>query len=134
MWDQYTHTNINKLEMVQRRAARYVLHIHRNKSNVTSMLHSLNWRSIENRRKDMRLCMMYKIDRGLVAISKEERLIPPKKSMRHSHSRASVTCRTDKKKMHFFPTTVRDWNVLPPDIRELETLKAFKASVSVFSN
>ena len=87
-----------------------VLHIHRNKSIVTSMLHSLNWRSLENRRKDMRLCKMYKIDRRLVAISKEERLTPPRKSMRHSNSRAfqTITCRKEKKKMSFFPTTVRD--------------------------
>lgn len=135
VWDPYTQTNIQKLEMVQRRAARYVLHRHRNTSSVTSMLQSLNWRSLENRRKDMRLCMMYKIDRGLVAISKESRLIPPKRSTRHSHSRAfqTITCRTDKRKMSFFPRTVRDWNALPPDIPDLGTLEAFKASVSILN-
>ena len=36
----------------------------------------------------MRLCMMFRIDRGLVAISKDSRLIPQKKQTRHSHSRA----------------------------------------------
>ena len=44
-----------------------------------------NWRSLENRRKDTRLCMMFKIDRGMVAISKGSRLIPPNSSTRHSH-------------------------------------------------
>ena len=84
----------------------------------------------------MRLCMMYKIDRGLVAIRKEERLIPPKRTTRHSHSRAfeTITCRTEKRKMSFFPRAVRDWNALPPDIPELETLEAFNASVSVLSS
>ena len=136
MWDPHTDKNIDKLEMVQRRAARYVLHRHRNKCSVTNMLQSLNWRSLEDRRKDLRLCMMYKIDRGLVAIRKEQRLIPPKRTTRHSHSRAfqTITCRTEKRKMSFFPRTVRDWNALPPDIPELETLEAFKASVSVLNS
>ena len=132
VWDPYTQKNIKKLEMVQRRAARYVLHRHHNTSSVTDMFKTLNWRSLENRRKDMRLCMMYKIDRGLVAISKDSRLTPQKRPTRHSHSRAfqTVTCGTEKRRMSFFPRTVRDWNALPPDIPDLDTLEAFKASVS----
>ena len=74
VWDPYTQKNIKKLEMIQRRAARYALHRHCNTSSVTDMLQTLNWRSLESRRKDMCLCMMFKIDRGLVAISKDSRL------------------------------------------------------------
>ena len=80
----------------------------------------------------MRLCMMYKIDRGLVAISEEGRLSPPKRSTIRDFQ--TITCRTEKRKMPFFPRTVSDWNALPPDIPELETLEAFKVSVSVLSN
>lgn len=133
VWDPYTQANIQKLEMVQRRAARYVTSRHRNTSSVSDMLQSLNWRSLEARRKDARLCMMFKIDRGLVAIQKEGRLQPPKRhGTRHKHSRAyqPISSRIDKRKMSFFPRTVRDWNALPPEIAELETLEAFKAEVS----
>ena len=130
--DPYTQNKIKKLEMVQCRAARYVLRMHHNTSSVTVMFKSLNWRSLENRRKDMHLCMMYKIDRGLVAISKDSRLTSQKRPTRHSHSQAfqTITCGTEKRRMSFFPRTVRDWNVLPPDIPDLDTLEAFKASVS----
>jgi hypothetical protein len=31
--------------------------------------------------------------------------------------------------MSFFPKTVRDWNLLPPDIVELDTPEAFKARI-----
>jgi hypothetical protein len=31
----------------------------------------------------------------------------------------------DTRKMSFFPRTVRDWNLLPPDIVELDTPEAF---------
>ena len=80
----------------------------------------------------MHLCMMFKIDRELVAISTDSRLIPQKRPTRHSHSRAfrTITCRTEKRKRSFFPRTVRDWNALPPDIPDLDTLEAFNASVS----
>ena len=61
VWDPYTATQINKLEMIQRRAARYVLHRHHNTSSVTNMLQSLGWRSLADRRKDAKLCMLYKI-------------------------------------------------------------------------
>ena len=133
VWDPYTQANIQKLEMVQRRAARYVMNRQRNTSSVSDMLQRLNWRSLESRRKDARLCMMFKIDRRLVAISKEPRLQPARrKTTRLQHHRAFqiITCRTDKRKMSFFPRTVKDWNALAPHIMDSETLEAFKASVS----
>ena len=125
VWDLHTQKNIKKLEMVQCRAARYVLHRHRNTSSVTDMLQTLNWRSLESSRKYMRLCMMFKIDKGLVAISKDSRLIPQKRPTKHSHSRAfqTITCGTEKRRMSFFPRTVRDWNAFPPDIPDLKTLE-----------
>ena len=110
-WDPYTQTNIQKLEMVQWRAARYVTSRHRNTSSISNMLQSLNWRSLETRRKDACLCMMFKIERELVAIGKEGRLLSPKRhGTRHRHSRAyqPISSRIGRLKMSFFPKTVRD--------------------------
>ena len=74
--------------------------------------------------------MMYKIDRELaiVSITKENRLIPPCRRSRNTHNRAFQleSCCIDTRKMSFFPRTVRDWNLLPPDIVELDTPEAFK--------
>jgi hypothetical protein len=41
------------------------------------ILRCYNWRSLEDRRRDTRLTMLYKIDRELVAISKTDRLDRP---------------------------------------------------------
>ena len=41
VWDPYSQKNIKKLEMVQRRAARYVLHRHHNTSSITDMFEKL---------------------------------------------------------------------------------------------
>ena len=46
IWDPYTASNINRLEMIQRRSARYVLNRHHNRSSVTSMLKQLKWPSL----------------------------------------------------------------------------------------
>ena len=128
VWDPHTQRNIQKLEMVQRRAARYVTNRHQNRSSVSDMLHGLNWGSLQNRRKDARLCMLYKVDRRLVAIKKDRGLIFPKRKARIRFQ--TIGCKTDRRKMSFFPRTVRDWNALPPDIQELDSLCAFKARVS----
>ena len=43
VWSPYTHEYVHKLEMVQRRAARYVTNRYHNTSSVTSMLDHLDW-------------------------------------------------------------------------------------------
>ena len=97
VWNPYTKTEINKIEAVQRRAAKYVVNNHRNRSSVSNMLQRLKWKPLANRRKDARLMMMYKIDRELLSITKENRLIPPCRRPRNTHNRAFQieSCRID---------------------------------------
>ena len=110
---------------VQRRAARFVLSSQHNRSSITAMNQRLGWRSLEDRRRDARLTMLYKIDRELVAISKTDRLDRPTRRLKQSHDNTYQVphCRIDVGKMSFFPRTVRDWNALPPDKASLDTLE-----------
>ena len=128
VWDPHTHRNIQMLEMVQRQAGRYVTNRHRNRSSVSDMLHGLNRRSLQDRGEDACLCMLYKVDRRLVAIKKDRRLNSPKRKTRNIFQ--TNGCKSDRRKMSFFPRTVLDWNALPPEIQELDSLCAFKARVS----
>jgi hypothetical protein len=50
-----------KLEMVQRRAARYVQNNYHNTSSVTSMIGTLGWPTLAELRLKTRLIMLYKI-------------------------------------------------------------------------
>ena len=68
VWSPYTEQNIGQIEMVQRRAARWVKHDYSTYSSVSNMISQLGWRSLENRRSDARLLMFYKIVHGLVAM------------------------------------------------------------------
>ena len=68
VWSPYTDQNIDKLEMIQRRAARWTPNNYSTYVSVTEMLQSLSWRSLEQRRSHSRLCLFYKIIYYLVAI------------------------------------------------------------------
>ena len=62
-WDPHTKSNIHKVEMIQRNAARWTLgkdgRRHREDS-VSAMLSVLGWRSLEQQRADTRLNMLHK--------------------------------------------------------------------------
>ena len=68
VWSPYTQNNIHKIEMVQRRVARWTLDNYTRQARVSEMLTHLGWRSLEQRRNDSRLCLFYRIIHGLVAL------------------------------------------------------------------
>ena len=51
MWDPHTKRNTNKIEMAQRRCARYVTGDFDRTSSVTSLLNCLIWQTLEERRR-----------------------------------------------------------------------------------
>ena len=75
VWDPHTQLNIDKLESVQRRAARFVLHRYHNTSSVSEMIAKLEWPALRQRRKVARLCMLYKILNNQAIVDKSK-LVP----------------------------------------------------------
>jgi hypothetical protein len=108
VWDPYHQTEIDRIEMVQRRAVKYVTNSNNNRSSVNQILEHLEWKSLEQRRKDARLTMMYKITNEKVAISKEGRLIPPKRLSRNMHDKSFQipSAASNYMKYSFFPRTI----------------------------
>ena len=86
VWDPYTKENIDKIERVQRRAARYVYNNYDYSSSVTTMLENLKWQPLEERRMNTRLCLLYKAVNVLVAIPVQQYLIPLNRPSRHSNN------------------------------------------------
>ena len=68
VWDPHTKRNTNKIEIVQRRCARYVTGNLDRTSSVTSLLNYLSWPTLEERRRQYRLAVMYRILHNLVDI------------------------------------------------------------------
>ena len=135
VWDPYFAEDVNKIEMIQRRAARYVTGRHSNTSNVSDMMHHLQWRTLADRRTDFRLAMFYKIDNDKVAIPKTGRLNPPPPPLRLSHNMHTLSfqipsCRTQIRQKSIFPCTIKDWNHLPLSTKMSDSIESFIAAVS----
>jgi hypothetical protein len=129
VWDPYTKENINKIEMVQRRAARFVTNRYHNTSSVTELLTNLGWQPLAKRRADARLCLMYKIVNGLVAIPAHTYLIPFTRSSRLHHNKAFQIphSNSDYHLNSFFPRTIRLWNSLPSIVINTPNIESFKS-------
>ena len=132
VWDSYHQNQIDKIEKVQRRAARYVTSRHRNRSSVSEMIEELGWKNLQLRRKEARLAMFYKIVNNMVGIDKEKYLQKPNRKSRHTqeHGYQIPSATKDCRKWSFFINTVRDWNKLPPDIATAKSLEIFKSQVT----
>ena len=76
VWDPHTSEHTQKLEMVQRRAARYAMNNYHNSSSVTDMIDTLQWPTLAERRLKTRLCIFYKIVHCLIAVPATHILIP----------------------------------------------------------
>ena len=70
VWDPYHRGDIDKLEQIQHRAARFITADYRSRhpGSVTTMLTNLNFDTLDNRRRDQRrLKCMYRTVRGSMA-------------------------------------------------------------------
>ena len=88
VWDTHTQKNIHKLDMIQHRAARYACNRWHNISSVTEMVNRLGWEPLTTRRRNMRLCMMYKIAHRPTVVGDPwtERLTTTKRVTRGFHA------------------------------------------------
>ncbi|KAL9988289.1 hypothetical protein ACROYT_G002720 [Oculina patagonica] len=68
-WDPYLQKDINSLERVQRKAARFCTNDYHPTASVTDMIQELGWQTLEQRRKSFRLTLLYKMSHDLVDIN-----------------------------------------------------------------
>ena len=131
VWSPYTKKGIKKIEKVQRRSIRWTMNNYSTYDSVTDMKTQLCWRSLEQRRADARLMMLYKIIHSLVAIPLPPYLRQPLRMTRHSHPLALTQIHTSCNyyKYVFFPLSVVQWNRLPAGVVVLPTLDQFGAAV-----
>ena len=128
VWDPHTCRNTNKLEQVQRHSARYVTGNRDYSCSVTRMIQDLGWPTLEHRRRNSRLTMMYKIFNHQVDIASSSKC-----SLSQSVTRGHVSrivqsqCSCVAYSNSFFPHTTRDWNMLPIDPSTFHTIDAFKS-------
>ena len=87
-----------------------------NISSVTEMVGHLGWEPLATRRRNMRLCMMYKIAHTVVGDPWTEWLTTSKRVTRGFHAWKYIPIYSHHNiyKFSFLPRTIIDWNSLSP--------------------
>ena len=132
VWSPHIKTGQHKVEMVQRRAARYVTSRYRNTSSVTDMLEEREWESLESRRVKARVTMLYNIIQDLIDIPASKYLTPATSRTRalHSQKLRQFSACTESFRKSFFPDAVTPWNLLPATVAEAPDLVFFKRGLA----
>jgi len=121
IWDPYTKADSNKLEKIQRTAARWILSSYSCKTSVTSLLQQLQLEPLEERCKIQRLAFMYKILNGQVAVpaTSVDLTLSSRPSLgADANKQKLVTVRsfTENYRQTYSIRTVKDWNSLPQSV------------------
>ena len=134
VWDPYLNKDIDKLEGVQRRAARFVTNDYRRHSRVTKMMKELKWQPLHERRREKRLVFFHKIVYDLVAVSRDSILQLNQRKQRTSNSKCVkiIHCNTKTCKNSFVPRTISCWNYLPDSMVLHSRKEDFKAALTNF--
>ena len=133
VWNPYTDTLTNKIEAVQRRAARFVLQRYRRTSSVGNMIGELDWQSLEERRRVASLMMFFKIHNNLVAtempgsLTPKQHVIPTRKENSLAYQVPGST--RDYHRMSFFPRTARLWNSLSDSTVRRKSPESFREAL-----
>ena len=152
MWDSHYRTDIDRLERIQSKAARFINQDFHSRETgcVSAMLRDLGLPSLQERRRQLRLIFMFKVVEGLVPAVPADKFFTQKKTNKrqikpkifkdcvtknivdksaHMNSRPYEvpSSKTDQYRYSYFVRTVEDWN-------HLENSTVIAASPEIFKN
>ena len=154
VWDPHLQKDIEKLEKIQRQAARFITgdYSSRDQGCVTRMLKDLAIPLLQDRRKANRLVFFYKVVEGQVPALPCHDYLTQIRNKRQIKSKQFTDCITqniiDKQATYnskcfkpiqcnsvlfrnsFFPRTVIDWNHLEDSVVCAKTVNSFRKAVS----
>ena len=152
--DPFLQKDIDKLEKVQRQAARFISRDYTSRDHgcVTQMISDNHLPPLRDRRKANRLIFFFKVVEGLVpALPTHDYLTPVrgKRQIKSSQFKDCVThniidsqatnnsrcfktvqCNIELFRNSFFPKTIIDWNHLEDCVVRAETVNGFRKAVS----
>ena len=133
VWDPYTKELTQKVEKIQRRAARMVYNNYDWKTSVNELIQELQWDSLSNRRKNNRLAILHKAIGGHLAIPVQNYLQPAQRRTRRSSHQNFIEyhSRIDSHKYSYIPRTIKDWNDLPESTANIQDSTLFKTALSI---
>lgn len=130
VWDNCSAETKNKLEAVHIEAARVITGATK-LCSIEKLLADLGWESLQDRRNKHKLVIFYKIVNH-IAPNYLSDLVPP---LTHETNRYNLRNANDIRNFHantnlyynsFFPSTIRAWNNLSEETKQVTTVSAFK--------
>jgi hypothetical protein len=154
VWDPYLQQDINRLERIQRLAARFITGDYKSRDPgcIGRMLDLLKLPPLEERRRQLRLTTLYKVANGLIpALPADLFLTPASRDRRRVKPTSYSGCvtqniitrqannnnrcfkippsKTEPHRHSFFVRTVVEWNSLEDAAVQLPSPNAFSAAV-----
>ena len=128
VWDPHLVTQIQKLEKIHKRAARFVTGNHTFEHGNTKLnMDTLGWYPLQERRAKLKLTLFYKILNNLCFTDKSDLISTnsPRRAFRFLVLRSMK----DQHLYYFFPSTIRFLNPLPLPFKNSSSLPEFKKAV-----
>ena len=128
VWHPHKKSNKDKIEKVQRRAARFVSNNFRRKASVSEMLHDLGWQFLDGRRQDQPSMFSSSLQNLLTDSRRLKRRTPSRQLTPVQGRITALNSNTSRQIVihdisSFFPATISSWNNLPFDSVEGFKLK-----------
>ena len=132
VWNPNLARHIQQVEMIQRRATRFVLNRYHNTSSVGEMLQTLGWETLQERRAKCSVVFMYKILNQMIAVPATPYFVPAYDATRglRVHKLLTVQGRTDYHRASYFVRVIPLWNRLPDDIAGAPSINTFKEKLA----
>lgn len=134
IWANCTQYEKDELEQIQLEAARIATGATKLIS-INSLYCEIGWETLDERRNKQKLSLFYKMYYCL-SPPYLSTLVPPlvgqssRYNLRNANDLQTIDARTTQYFNSFLPSTVRDWNTLPFDIKNSDTVAAFKSNLN----
>ena len=126
----YTHVNKHKIEIVQHRAAHFIMNRYSQMASVTEMLNKLNLPLLSCRRDNMKLITLYKLINHYISIPNNDLTLIHNPTRGHPYRYARPLSRVDCHLHSFFASSIKMWNNLPVNVIETTSLERFKQLIN----
>ena len=126
IWDPYYIQDINKLESMQKQAARFITGDYKSHEEgcVTKMIYDLGLESLQELRSFNRLVFFYKVVEGLVPP------IPPEEFLQLTRQKRQIRAKTYTSFVtSYIMRTAIQWNHLENSVVHAETVEGFKSAL-----
>ena len=126
IWDNCILYETQELDKIQNEAAPIATGTTKLIS-LDCLYNEIKWESLEKRRRNHKLTLFYKMYTNLTPLYLSDLV---QYNLRNSHALQTVDARSNNYYYSFLPSTVREWNNLPSDITQTESVAAFKHNLN----